>query len=245
MTDEQVISSKKITIGLILSWTFGILFTLIGITSVFSELIFGIIVLVMAAVLLPPVNKLIDEKWKIHLSGGVKIVVIIVGFIIFGSMNDVSDTTKQKNIQSQNQQEQSALKTEQQKNEMELAEEQIEVVNSNEEMVEKEKQNEVVEEKQGETLSQKNAIRKAKSYLNISGFSKSGLIGQLEFEGFSHEDAVYAADNVGADWNKQAERKAKAYLDMSGFSRVGLRDQLKFEGFTSEQATYGVDAIGL
>jgi len=106
-------------------------------------------------------------------------------------------------------------------------------------------QQEEVENGQNETLSQKNAIRSAKSYLDTAGFSRNGLIKQLEFEKFSHEDAVYAVDNVGADWNAQAERSAKSYLDVSGFSRDGLIRQLEFEGFTNEQAVYGVDAVGL
>ena len=35
-----------------------------------------------------------------------------------------------------------------------------------------------------ETVSQKNAIRKAKSYLNYSAFSYQGLVKQLEYEKF-------------------------------------------------------------
>lgn len=96
-----------------------------------------------------------------------------------------------------------------------------------------------------ETPSQKNAVRKADSYLSISGFSRDGLIKQLEFDQFSTEDATYAVDSVDADWNEQAAKKAKSYLDISGFSRDGLIDQLKFDGFTSEEAAYGVDAAGL
>lgn len=103
----------------------------------------------------------------------------------------------------------------------------------------------VVENKSSDTLSQKNAVRKAKSYLDYSGFSRSGLIKQLEYEKFSHEDAVYGADNIGADWNKQAERKAKSYMDYSAFSRGSLITQLEYEGFTNEQAVYGANAIGL
>lgn len=41
-------------------------------------------------------------------------------------------------------------------------------------------------------------------------FSYTGLIEQLEYEQYSHDDAVYAADNCGADWNEQAAKKHKA-----------------------------------
>ncbi|MCC6448914.1 MAG: Ltp family lipoprotein, partial [Chitinophagaceae bacterium] len=75
------------------------------------------------------------------------------------------------------------------------------------------------------TVSQKNAVIKAKSYLGYSAFSYDGLITQLEFEQFSHADAVYGADNSGADWNEQAAKKAKAYLDYSAFSRASLIEQ--------------------
>lgn len=95
-----------------------------------------------------------------------------------------------------------------------------------------------------ETMGQKNALSSAFSYLNYSSFSKSGLIEQLEFESFSHEDAVYAVDRCGADWNEQAGLSAEAYLKYSSFSRDGLIEQLEFEGFSHEQAVHGVNAVG-
>ena len=94
------------------------------------------------------------------------------------------------------------------------------------------------------TLGEKNALKKAKDYLSFTAFSYSGLIDQLKYEGFSEEEAKYAVDNCGADWNEQAAKKAKAYLDYSSFSRSGLIDQLEYEGFTSEQAQYGAKAVG-
>lgn len=94
------------------------------------------------------------------------------------------------------------------------------------------------------TMGQKNALKQAHNYLDFSAFSRSGLIDQLEFEGYSTEDATFAVDNCGADWNEQAAKKAQDYLDFSSFSRSGLIDQLEFEGFTTEQAEYGVSAVG-
>ena len=75
-------------------------------------------------------------------------------------------------------------------------------------------------------------------------FSYSGLIKQLEFEGYSTEDATYAADNCDADWNEQAAKKAKQYLETMAFSRDGLIEQLEFEGYTAEQAAYGAEQNG-
>ncbi len=96
-----------------------------------------------------------------------------------------------------------------------------------------------------ETVSQKNAVRQAKAYLGYSAFSHDGLVAQLEYEKFSHADAVYGADNSGANWNEQAAKSAKNYMEYSAFSRGSLIEQLKHEKFTQAQAEYGANAVGL
>lgn len=95
------------------------------------------------------------------------------------------------------------------------------------------------------TRSQENAVASAESYLDFSAFSRSGLIGQLEFEDYSTADATFAVDYLNVDWNEQAYKSAESYLDFSSFSAGELRDQLEFEGFTPEQAAYGVAQTGL
>lgn len=85
------------------------------------------------------------------------------------------------------------------------------------------------------------ALEKAKSYLNSSAFSYTGLIDQLEYNGFSESEAKYGADNCGANWKGQALKKAKSYLNTSAFSYTGLIDQLEYNGFTEEEAKYGAD----
>ena len=67
----------------------------------------------------------------------------------------------------------------------------------------------------------------------------------MKYEQFTHADAVYGADNSGADWNEQAAKKAKAYMDYSAFSRGSLIEQLKYDKFTQVQAEYGASAVGL
>lgn len=89
---------------------------------------------------------------------------------------------------------------------------------------------------------QQNAIGSAEQYLEISAFSRSGLIDQLEYEGYSTEDATFAVDSLNVDWNEQAAKSARQYLEISSFSRSGLIDQLVYEGFTYAQAEYGVNA---
>jgi hypothetical protein len=94
------------------------------------------------------------------------------------------------------------------------------------------------------TMGEKNALKKAQSYLDVMAFSYSGLIKQLEYEGFTHQEAEYGVNNVEADWNEQAALKAQSYLDVMPFSRDGLIKQLEYEGFTKAQAEYGVQAVG-
>ncbi|WP_240721432.1 Ltp family lipoprotein [Pseudarthrobacter sp. NamE5] len=95
------------------------------------------------------------------------------------------------------------------------------------------------------TAAQRNALRRAESYLQSQAFSRTGLIKQLEFEQFATEDATWAADHVTVDWKEQAAKKAESYLESQGFSRQRLIDQLIFEGFSPEEAEHGVTAAGL
>ncbi|MBV1728859.1 MAG: Ltp family lipoprotein [Methanobacterium sp.] len=102
-----------------------------------------------------------------------------------------------------------------------------------------------VDQGQATTTGQEQAAKKAESYLSISAFSRQGLIEQLEYEGFTRQQAEYGVDQTGADWNEQAAKKAESYLSISAFSRQGLIEQLEYEGFTRQQAEYGVRAVGL
>jgi hypothetical protein len=94
------------------------------------------------------------------------------------------------------------------------------------------------------TTGERNAREMAADYLDYSSFSRSGLIDQLKYEGFTTAQAEYGVDAQGANWNAQAALMAADYLDYSSFSRSGLIDQLKYEGFTTSQAEYGVNAVG-
>ena len=92
-----------------------------------------------------------------------------------------------------------------------------------------------------ETAAQENAIESAESYLDYSGFSRQGLIEQLEYEEFSTADATFAVDHVTVDWNAEAVESAQSYLEYTSFSKSGLIEQLEYEGFTPAQAQYGAD----
>lgn len=100
------------------------------------------------------------------------------------------------------------------------------------------------------TGPQDNAARSAKQYLEISGFSREGLIQQLSSSAgdkYDIADATAAVDSLNVDWNKQAARSAKQYLDMSGFSCDGLIEQLSSKAgdkYTASQAAYGAKQAG-
>jgi hypothetical protein len=101
------------------------------------------------------------------------------------------------------------------------------------------------------TLSQEQAVAAAESYLELTAFSRKGLIRQLSSEageGFSVKDATFAVDHIKVNWNEQAARSARSYLELTHFSRAGLIRQLESdsgEGFTHRQAVYGVTKAGL
>ena len=94
------------------------------------------------------------------------------------------------------------------------------------------------------TTGESNALRKAYQYLNVMAFSRSGLISQLEYDGFSTSEATYAVDNCNEDWNEQAVSKAAQYLSLMAFSRDRLIQQLEHDGFTHDQAVYGAQQNG-
>lgn len=102
----------------------------------------------------------------------------------------------------------------------------------------------------GLTRPQKNAVRSAKQYLSIQGFSRSGLIQQLSSnagDGYSVADATAAVDSLDVDWNEQAVRSAKQYLSIMGFSCKGLIEQLSSSSgdrYTVSQATHGARQAG-
>jgi len=100
------------------------------------------------------------------------------------------------------------------------------------------------------TGPQNNAVRSAKQYLSMQGFSRNGLIRQLSSEagdGYTVADATVAVDSLNVDWNQQAVKSAKQYLSIQGFSCKGLIRQLSSNAgdrYTVNQATYGARQAG-
>lgn len=91
------------------------------------------------------------------------------------------------------------------------------------------------------TTTQKNALRKAKSYYKNMHMSKQGIFDQLtsDFDQYSEEDAQYAVDHLKANYKKAALKQAKSYYKNMHMSKQGIYDQLSSEmgeKFTPEEA---------
>jgi len=83
---------KKITMGLILGWVLGILIGVAGIVTLFSKPLAGTFLLLAAAILLPPISKLLKEKFNFALSGGLKFVLVVVLLVLVGVFSGVTST---------------------------------------------------------------------------------------------------------------------------------------------------------
>src|SRR3989344_8935688 len=75
---------KRITLGLIVSWVLGVLFAIAGLVLLFSNPLSGLLVLLASAVILPPANQFMAQKMKWSLSGGVKLILVIVLLALAG-----------------------------------------------------------------------------------------------------------------------------------------------------------------
>jgi hypothetical protein len=101
------------------------------------------------------------------------------------------------------------------------------------------------------TTAQKNAVRAAQNYLEVSAFSKRGLIDQLSSsagDGYSVADAIAAVNTLNVNWNEQAAKAAKQYLEISPFSCSDLVQQLSSSAgdkYTTAEAEYGAEQAGV
>lgn len=89
------------------------------------------------------------------------------------------------------------------------------------------------------------ALNTAKDCIKEDAYAYSELINLLELTGYSHDEATYAVDNCGADWNKEAIEKTESILSMGDFSKEYVIGILTDEGFTDEQSEYAVSQFDL
>jgi len=94
--NESVDSNNKkertLTLGSVLGWGLGVFIGFIGIIQLFEQISVGIIFILMALVLLPPVNKYVKSKYNFSISKGMKIVLLIVLLAVAGALGTGSDT---------------------------------------------------------------------------------------------------------------------------------------------------------
>ena len=94
--------------------------------------------------------------------------------------------------------------------------------------------------------NQLQAIQTAKDYLDTIHLSQTELLQMLSVENIDLEDAKFALDYLGIDWNQQARKKAKEYCKHKiGFSKVKLKAQLLFDHFTEEEADFALSHINV
>ena len=84
--NESEVKTKNITLGSIVAWVLGVFAILAGIGLMSSKPAAGIIWLIIAIVVLPPVSKLVKNKLHFSLSKGVKIVAVIILIGVAGSL---------------------------------------------------------------------------------------------------------------------------------------------------------------
>lgn len=234
---------KKLTLSRVLAYLFGAIFLLAGVTSLFSNFMAGIVFIVISIILFPPLYKLLESKTKVRLSKSLRVVTTIILLGVAGVLlsdneaDSVVEKVNQESISTTTENTPSVKERDTQESSATEKQQEEKQITTNPEAP---KQEQVY----SPTLGERQALLSAKKYLNYTGFSRKGLIKQLEFEGFSNKEAIYGVDNSNADWNAQAAISAKNYIEYTSFSRSGLIEQLEFEGYTRQQAEYGANAVG-
>ena len=79
------------------------------------------------------------------------------------------------------------------------------------------------------------ALRDAQGFLDLTPFSRSGLVRQLTFDQYAADAAEWAADHLDINWRDQAVRAATDFLQFDDLGEAGLREKLGFEGFTPDE----------
>ncbi len=98
MNKEKLVT--KITIGLILSWFFGIIFFIGFLAGLMVGSYFvAILLFLTACFIIPPIERSIKERWNFEFSTGIKIILVIVGLSLYSCI-DFSDTTTQTDTTS-------------------------------------------------------------------------------------------------------------------------------------------------
>lgn len=87
--------TKKITLGLILSWVLGVIFGISGVSFLFTgSIVSGGSLILASLILLPPMNRFSKEKFNLELSRGLKIILVIILLVIYAVYSSSSDISR-------------------------------------------------------------------------------------------------------------------------------------------------------
>ncbi|NQU83990.1 MAG: Ltp family lipoprotein [Parcubacteria group bacterium] len=173
--------------------------------------------LLLAAALLPPVNKFVADKWHFSISGGLKFVVVIILLGVIGAtMSTDSTSTSNYNTSTV------------------PSAEQVDKADVEDNSVPREYKSAL-----NKAASYANTMNMSKRGVYDQLVSEYG-------EKFSAEAAQYGIDNVKADWNANALAKAKNYQNTMNMSPAAVHDQLTSEygeKFTKAEADYAIQHL--
>ena len=83
-TKNPQTQSRNISVGLVFSWVFSIIFIIDLVVNLLSKPLLSLTYLFMVLVIFPPFNKFVEKKWNFHFSKGMKILLIFIGLCAIG-----------------------------------------------------------------------------------------------------------------------------------------------------------------
>lgn len=90
------------------------------------------------------------------------------------------------------------------------------------------------------------ALEEAKNMIEYGAYSRDMLIHMLtEYDGYTAEEAEYAADNCGADWAQEAAESVQDYADFGMSRDYMVRWLVEYDYFSQELAAGAVDTSGI
>lgn len=103
-TEQEATEDKTthITVGVILSWTVGVLLLISGIGLLFSSPIAGLLTVIGGLIMLPPVSEYSRKQSGVHLSGGVRFLIAVVFIAISAGFMSSDSGSSSKNTVSNN-----------------------------------------------------------------------------------------------------------------------------------------------
>ncbi len=169
MEDKQV---RKITLGFVLGWIFGVILLLAGFTYLFSgNVLPAILIMLIGFILLPPANTLLANKFGFVISGGLKVVLVLVLLILIGTIEGnkaKEDGYTNKDTENSAEDEKSSSEANNTEEVVENTEEENPVIEDTEEIIKEKENGEVIPEWYGKTYKIDSAEFEGLSYQKVS-----------------------------------------------------------------------------